>query len=108
MTNIGGNTVLKLLKRSSNTVNGIGEKNEICGEYKQIRGYLDLASGSSYRETYNAKVKESSHVFICDYVEITESETNLKAECNGKEYDVSLIDDPMGLHEHLEIFLKYV
>lgn len=113
MSDIGGNCDLKLFKKLSNVVNSIGEKETKWGEYKPngdnpIRGFLDLSSGNSFRETYNAKVQESSHVFICDYVEITEKATNLKAECNGMEFDVTLIDDPMGLHEHLEIFLKYV
>ena len=109
MSGIGGNCDLKLLKKSKSVVNSIGEKNEIWSDYMTIRGWLDLSSGSSFRETYNTKIQESSHIFICDYVEITEKQTrNLKAECNGMEFDVSLIDDPMGLHEQLEIFLKYV
>lgn len=108
MGRIGGNCDLKLLRKTGNVVNSIGEKNETWGKYKTIRGYLDLSSGNSFRETYNTKVQESSHVFICDYASIEEKTRNLKAECNGMEFDVTLIDDPMGLHEHLEIFLKYV
>lgn len=108
MSKIGGNVVLTLFKKETNAVNGIGEKIENKSEYKRITGYLDLSSGSSYYQTFNAKIQESSHVFICDYVEISEKASKLKAECNGNEYDVQLIDDPMGLHEHLEIFLKYI
>lgn len=108
MSNIGGNCDLKLLKKLDGVVDRIGKKNENWGNYLTIRGYLDLSSGSSFRETYNTKIQESSHVFICDYVEINEKVTNLKAECKGKEYDVLLIDNPMELNEHLEIFLKYV
>lgn len=108
MSDIGGNCDLKLLKKLDGVVDRIGKNNEAWDDLVTIRGFLDLSSGSSFRETYNAKVQESSHVFICDYVEITEKATNLKAECNGMEFDVTLIDDPMGLHEHLEIFLKYV
>ena len=108
MAEIGGNTTLTLFKKNSNSVNAIGEKIANKSEYKQIWGYLDLSSGSSYYQNFNAKVQESSHIFICDYEEIKEKATNLVAECNGNEYDVLLIDDPMGLHEHLEIFLKYI
>lgn len=108
MSGIGGNCDLKLLKKSKSVVNSIGEKNEIWSDYMTIRGWLDLSSGSSFRETYNTKIQESSHIFICDYIEITEKVTNLKAQCNGKEFDVLLIDNPMELNEQLEIFLKYV
>lgn len=108
MNNIGGNCDLKLLKKSQGVVDSIGKPKEIWTDYKSIKGWLDLSSGSSFRETYNTKIQESSHIFICDYVEITEKVTNLKAECKGKEYDVLLIDNPMELNEHLEIFLKYV
>lgn len=108
MSGIGGNCDLKLLKKSKSVVNSIGEKNEIWSDYMTIRGWLDLSSGSSFRETYNTKIQESSHIFICDYVEITEKVTNLKAQGNGKEFDVLLIDNPMELNEQLEIFLKYV
>ncbi|MCQ2754842.1 MAG: head-tail adaptor protein [bacterium] len=109
MSSIGGNCDLRLLKKTGDVVNSIGEKVEKWDNYMTIRGYLDLSSGSSFRETYNSKVQESSHIFICDYVEITEKKVkNLKAECNGKEFDVLLIDNPMELNQHLEIFLKYI
>lgn len=108
MAEIGGNTTLTLFKKSGNGSNTIGEKNTKKSKYKPIWGYLDLSSGSSYYQNFNAKVQESSHIFICDYEEIGEKAKNLVAECNGNEYDVLLIDDPMDLHEHLEIFLKYI
>lgn len=108
MSEIGGNCDLKLLKKTTGAVDSIGKPKEIWVEYETIKGWLDLSSGSSFRETYNTKIQESSHVFICDYIEITEKVTNLKADCKGKEYDVLLIDNPMELNEHLEIFLKYV
>lgn len=108
MNKIGGNCDLKLLKKSDGVVNSIGKPKDEWNDYMTIKGYLDLMSGNSFRETYNTKIQESSHIFICDYVSIEEKTRDLKAECNGKEFDVTLIDNPMGLNEHLEIFLKYV
>jgi len=32
---------------------------------------------------------------------------NSRMIVNGGVYDVKLIDDPMGLHKQLEIYLKY-
>ena len=107
MKRIGGNTNL-ILKIKSQTENEIGEKVTTWGDYKTINGYLDFMSETTGRTNYNSKIVESTHVFICDYVDIDKSVVELKAYHNNKEYEITYIDDPMGLHYHLEIFLKYI
>ena len=107
MKKIGGNTQL-VLKQKVTTKNDIGEPISTWDDYKTIIGYLDFSNEATGRTSFNSKIEESSHVFICDYVEIDRSERDLKAYCNGKEFDITYIDDPMGLHYHLEIFLDYV
>lgn len=104
---IGGNIDL-VLKTKTSTKNEIGEKVPSWVEYKTIHGFLDLMSENTGRNTYNSKIIESSHVFVCDYVEINKKTTELKAYCNNQEFDITYIDDPMNLHKHLEIFLDYV
>lgn len=104
---IGGNVDL-ILKQKTTTKNGIGESITSWVDYKTIHGFLDFMSESTGRTNFNSKIVESTHVFICDYVEIDKKENELKAYCNGKEYDITYIDDPMYLHKHLEIFLEYI
>lgn len=104
---IGGN-VTATLKTKSFTVNEIGEKIATWNNYKTIRGFLDFQSESTGRTKYNSKIVDSTHVFICDYVDIGKKENELKFYCNNDEFDITYIDDPMNLHRHLEIFLKYV
>lgn len=104
---IGGNTDL-ILKVKSTTENEIGEKVPSWIEYKTIHGFLDFMNESTGRTSFNSKIVESTHVFICDYVVINKSETELIAYHNNEEYEITYIDDPMGLHYQLEIFLKYV
>lgn len=71
-------------------------------------GWLDLISGDA-KYDYKAKIEDSTHVFICDYEELDGIDVEeAKAEVNGEEYDIKYIDDPMGLHEQLEIYLKKV
>ncbi len=71
-------------------------------------GWLDLITGDS-KYDYKTKIEDSTHVFICDYIDIKEIDTEeAKAEINGEEYDIRYIDDPMELHEQLEIYLKKV
>ena len=48
-------------------------------------------------------------MFLADYKKL---DSHIKAEnsrmvINGKVYDIMVIDDPMELHEQLEIYLKY-
>lgn len=105
---IGGNTIAEIKVRST-CRNRIGEAEETWTTVQSIKGFLDLQSGDSNHTSYNAKVQESTHIFIADYVPLDE---RIKAETsmivvNGGKYDVMLIDDPMGLHKHYEIYLKY-
>lgn len=105
---IGGNITVKLQK-SSTTKNAIGESVKAWTDVQSITGWLDLQSGNSNYTNFNAKIQESTHVFVCDYVSL---DSQVKAEnsrivANGEVYDVMLIDDPMEMHKQLEIYLKY-
>lgn len=105
---IGGNTIA-ILQVSTTTKNEIGEAVKAWTNVQSITGFLDLSGGDSKYNTYDAKIQESTHIFIADYVAL---DASIKAEnsrmiVNGGRYDVMLIDDPMGLHKHLEIYLKY-
>lgn len=107
MKNVGGN-ITATLKTKKQTTNAIGEKVSTWEHYKDLRGFLDFASETTGRANYNSKIVESTHVFVCDYVEIDKKEAELKFYCDNKEFDITYIDDPMNLHYHLEIFLKYI
>ena len=107
MKKIGGNTDL-VLKTKVQTTNSIGEKIDTWGEYKTIHGYLDFMSETTGRTSFNSKIIESTHVFVCDYEEIDKSIRDLKAFHNNDEFDITFIDDPQELHYQLEISLKYI
>ena len=104
---IGGNTIAELQEKTS-VKNDIGENVPEWKTVQRITGFLDLENGDSKYTVYNAKVQESTHIFISDYVDLS---TYVPESCrilvNGKVYDVMLIDDPMGLHKHIEIYLKF-
>lgn len=105
---IGGNTTAEIKIRST-TLNEIGGTSKTWTTVQTIKGWLDLSGGDSKYTTYNAKVQESTHVLVADYVSL---DARIKAEnsrlvVGGKVFDILLIDDPMELHEQLEIYLKY-
>ena len=115
---MGGNIDLVLKRKDGFTTNDIGEKIPNYIEYITLHGFLDMANTNTSHSTYNAKLQESTHYFICDYVELptfTDESGNvrkatineLKAYCNDKEYDVLWLDNPMELNYHYEIYLEY-
>lgn len=106
---IGGNVTAIIQAYSDVTANAIGETVPNWQNVQTLRGWLDLSSGESRYNTYTAKIQESTHIFLCDYVPLHAS---IKAEqsrmlINGKRYDIMLIDNPMGMNQHYEIYLKY-
>ena len=108
MKGIGGNKQMQL-QTSTVTKNAIGEQVKSGETLQQITGWLDLQGGDSKYQTYNAKMQESTHVFIADYVQLAEGITaeTSRAVIDGKVYDIMLIDDPMDMHKKLEVYVKY-
>lgn len=105
---IGGN-VLAEIKIRSTIPNEIGGTSKVWTTAQSIKGWLDLTSGDSKYSSFNAKIQESTHVFLCDYAPL---DKRIKAEnsrmlINGQIFDILLIDDPMELHQQYEIYLKY-
>lgn len=109
MNDIGDNTKMTIQTKSGVTENAIGEQVPVWEDALHLTGWLDLISGSSGYTPYNAKIMECTDVFLCDYVPLPQGveAENARAVIGTKTYDVMLIDNPMGLDEHLEIFLKY-
>lgn len=105
---IGGN-ITGTFQISTTVKNEIGESVKSWADVQSITGWLDLQSGDSRYSTYNAKLQESTHVFVADYVALDASITaeNSRMVIAGKVYDVLFIDDPMELHKQLEISLKF-
>lgn len=73
-------------------------------------GWLDYQAGQASHLAYQAKVEDTTHVFISDYdaAYAALSEAGLSLVVEGKSYEVLLIDDPMGLHAHVETYLRHV
>lgn len=103
---IGGNTYLALQVKTI-TENEIGESVEHWTTAQTLQGWLDYQSGDSPRSNFNSKIEQSTHFFICDYVDIFVTEENCRAVVNGKVYEVLIIDNPMNMNRQIEIYLKY-
>ena len=108
MKGIGGNTQAVIQIRTV-TKNAIHEHVETWTDVQTLKGWLDLASGDAHTATYYAKIQDSTHYFISDYVQLDEriTDENSRMVISGKHYDIRLIDNPMNLNAQLEIYLKY-
>lgn len=110
MKGIGGN-LKATIQVPTITKNAIGEHVETWENVQTIKGWLDLSGGNSGYTSYDAKIQESTHIFIADYVKLNYKiqAENSRAIINGKRYDIMLIDNPMemGSGSQLEIYLKY-
>ena len=108
MKRMGGNTDA-IIQISTTTQNEIGIQTKTWQNVQTLRGWLDLISGDSRYRVYNAKIQESSHVFICDYTILNPkvSAESARMVIDGEAYDITLIDNPMRLKYQWEIFLKY-
>lgn len=104
---IGGNIEVMLQQMTGSESNNIGEKIPVWLDVQSLRGWLDYSGGDA-KYTYDAKLQETTHIFLTDYISIDRKANDKRLVVNGAVYDVLLIDDPMELHQHLEIYLKFV
>ena len=103
---ISGN-IQAQIQVSTTKENAIGEKERAWSTVQTLTGWLDLSSGDSKYTSFNAKIQESTHVFICDYTNIGVEPENARMVVNSKVYDILLIDNPMELNQQFEIYLRY-
>lgn len=97
------------------TKNEIGELVQTWTDVQTIKGWLDLSSGDSGHTNFSAKIQESTHIFVADYVELDSRITDENSRMlfgsgeSALRYDIRLIDNPMELKHgsQLEIYLRF-
>ena len=107
---IGGNKELIIQELiETNTYDNKGKKIEKYESIlKPITGWLDLMSGDSNYD-YKAKIEDSTHIFICDYVDLSTVDIEKsRALIDNRVFDIKYIDNPMELNQQLEIYLKLI
>ncbi len=111
---LSGNTTAIIQVKGAGAKNAIGEREHQWIDVGSFNGWCDLSSGDAKHTNFNAKIQESSHTFICDYqsfknaCKIDVTSENARILIDKSIYQIMLIDDPMGMHQHLEIYLKFV
>lgn len=77
-----------------------------------LSGVLDLMGADTSRDIMK-RVEDSDYIFLCDYFEPYADGEKLTTEnsrilIDGEIYEARLYDDVMRVHEHMEIYLKYL
>ena len=106
MKRIGGN-IHAIVQIKETKRNDLGEIVSTFKYLKTIKGFLDYMSGESSLGVYNVKLEDTTHIFICDYEDLPE-ENEIRLLIKEKPYEVKLIDVPIGIKHHMEIYLRYV
>ena len=112
---IGGNITATIQVKTAGKKNAIGEAEQTWSDVGSVLGWLDYASGQNDLATYNAKIQNTTHYFLCDVTawnsatqDADVTAENSRMVIDGEIYQVLLIDNPMNLNQHLEVYLKYV
>lgn len=133
---IGGNTYALLQVKGEGVKNSVGACEYDWIDCTSLLGWLDLSTGDSKRMTFNAKIQESTHIFLCDFTSLKALSTkwvwnpfnfltgiinsaeqertvdvtsdNARMVIQGLVYEILLIDNPMNMNEHLEIYLRFI
>lgn len=111
---VGGNITATIQTKTTQR-NSIGEAVETWNTVGNVLGWLDYSSGENGVNQYNAKIQDTTHYFLCDWKKWTGAtqdasvtSENCRLIIKNEVYNCLLIDDPMELHQHMEIYLKYI
>ena len=107
---IGGNKVATVQIKTT-TKNAIGESESTWTDEALVKGYLNFQSGQNSYYSWDAKIQETTHIFLCDYDELAGHNVtpeNSRFLCEGCIYDILLIDNVQEMRKHCEIYLKYI
>lgn len=84
---------------------GIGGSVDTWATKATVDGFLDMLTGTDIATLQKAIVQESTHVLILPEYrnDITD---DMRVIYEGYWYSITFVDDPVGQHDHLEIYLK--
>jgi SPP1 family predicted phage head-tail adaptor len=86
---------------------GIGNFTETWDDLYTVYGYLDLVNGTDLAGAQNAFVEESTHLLVIPTYQSGVTDKMRVVDGQGRYYHVNYVDDPVGVHHHLELYLTY-
>ena len=97
----------EILEDRADKTNALGQPVANWDTKFTVEGYLDLLSGDEGKSS-NSLIAEASLVFITFDVKPITNLHRIKDTKTDAVYEITYVDNPMGLDEHLEIYCKKV
>lgn len=97
------------VQSATETSDGIGGVISTWSDRITLTGYIDMVNGSDLPTgvTDNAFIENSTHVAIIPDGAPGPVTDKDRIVCKGRAYDITFVDDPLGIGHHLEIYLRY-
>lgn len=74
---------------------------------KPVSGYLDLLTGTNENALQNASVEDSTHILVIPDFTVGITDEMRVVDSTGRIYEITYSDDPVGIHHHNELYLKF-
>lgn len=94
------------IERYKSEPDGIGGTVQEWEAHTIVDGYMDMLTNRD-GSNQNTFIPESTHVLITDHANYDVTKFD-KLVVRGVDYEITFVDDPVGLGHHLEIYLKQV
>ena len=87
----------------------IGGVEEAWSDYMSVEGYIDLQNGSDLPSgsLNNAWVEESTHILVIPEMPADIIDDSMRVVGGDRWYDITYVDNPVGIDHHLELYLRY-
>lgn len=87
--------------------NGIGGFNEDWADFKTVKGYIDLLTGTDLNTMQNAFIEQSTHILIIPQFTDGITDDMRVVDKTNRYYTITYADDPVGQGHHNEFYCKY-
>lgn len=95
------------LKGKAQTPDGIGGFLEDWAPLWSFDGYIDLITGTDQSAVQQAFIEDSTHVAVIPEAQQGINDTMRLVDASGRWYEITYVDDPVGVGHHTELYLKY-
>jgi len=86
---------------------GIGGYTEEWANFKTVKGYLDLVTGTDINAVQNAIIEQSTHIVIIPSFTTGITDKMRVVDADNRWYSITYADDPVGQNHHNELYVKY-
>lgn len=95
------------IQTKTQTPDGIGGLLETWDDYTTVQGYIDLTTGTDLNTMQNAYTEQSTHIAVIPEYTAGINDDMRVVDETGRWYSITYVDDPVGVHHHLELYLNY-